>query len=104
MYENLSREAILDQARQHPFVMGHLPCAKELDQLPRQFLINVCFTLLQDQFSSWVNQQVALRNEARKTDKNLMIELDEQVAQAFREAAEVSVSDPPYEDTFANAI
>ena len=43
----------------HPFVYKYLPEPNlELPKVPKQWLSNVCATLLEDKFSKWVKDQI----------------------------------------------
>jgi ferric-dicitrate binding protein FerR (iron transport regulator) len=52
--------------------------------MPRQWCINIVYTIASDPFEEWVTAQVEQRN-AKVADKNkLELELDSEVAEAFR--------------------
>lgn len=70
--------------------MRHLPDSKDIPRLPRQWLINVCYTVVGEQFAAWVNRLVEARNAERAQEKELMIDLDPEVAQVFRSSTHVS--------------
>ena len=43
----------------HPFVYKYLPEPNlELPKVPKQWLSNVCATLLEEKFSKWVKDQI----------------------------------------------
>jgi ferric-dicitrate binding protein FerR (iron transport regulator) len=55
-----------------------------LARMPRQWCINIVYTIASDPFEEWVTAQVEQRN-AKVADKNkLELELDSEVAEAFR--------------------
>jgi hypothetical protein len=58
--------------------------------LPRQFLINLLFTLLGSEFSDWVNAIVEARNLKVATDRKMLLELDPDIAQAFHNSTAVN--------------
>ena len=47
-------------------------------------------TVVGTQFSDWVRQQIDERNEKLTSDHNLNIELDPEIAAAFRASSQVS--------------
>ena len=61
-YDNCSVRAILEQAAHYPAIEQHLPDAKEHPQLPRQWVINICFTIGGDDFGRWAQRQQDNRN------------------------------------------
>jgi len=42
--------------------MERLPCEKEIVKLPKQFLINVIYTIVGDDFATWVKNRINERN------------------------------------------
>ena len=54
---------ILAEARKVPEVMNHLPeKQKEIEKLPKQFLINVAYKVVGTQFADWVKDRIVQRN------------------------------------------
>ena len=55
-FEGLTIETMLKLASRSPAVMRALPTEeKERNKLPRQYIANVIFTVLGDEFEEWVN-------------------------------------------------
>ena len=90
MYEGLSIDKILKEFAGHPQVVHYLPDAKDVPRLPRQWILNVVFTVVGRPFADWVNRQVEDRNATRASEQNLMIDLDPEVAEAFAQSTHVS--------------
>ena len=42
--------------------MERLPCEKEIVKLPKQYLVNVIYTVVGQQFSDWVRAKIEERN------------------------------------------
>ena len=61
-----------------------------MNKLPRQWIINVIYSLLGDDFREWVSQQVKDRNEQLAEKRDLMIDLDPDIAAAFSNSAYIS--------------
>ena len=61
-----------------------------MHKLPRQWIINVIYSLCGDDFREWVSQQVKDRNEKLAEKRDLMIDLDPDIAAAFRDSAYIS--------------
>ena len=60
------------------------------DKLPKGWIANVAYTLVGDDFATWIMNQVDARNLKIAQDRNLMINLDPEIAAAF--AASTSVA------------
>ena len=90
MYETLSVRYILDVADAHAEVLEYLPDQKDVPRLPRQWIINVLFTILGGDFADWVDQHVKARNTGRLEEKQQLIELDPAIARAFQQSTHVS--------------
>jgi len=63
--------------------MERLPCEKEIVKLPKQFLINVIYTIVGEDFSNWVKAKINERNAKITTEKNMIINVDPAIALAF---------------------
>ena len=71
-------------ASDYPNVMRALPIEAEIKKLSRQYLANVIYTLVGEKFQYWVDAKVEARNKKVKEEKNLMIEMDPEIAEVFR--------------------
>ena len=79
-YEFLTVKDLLGFAREYPAVMNALPIEKEIHKLTRQYLINVIYTIVGDNFVEWVNERVEKRNKKIKEEGKMMIDIDPEVA------------------------
>ena len=84
----------------HPEVYAYLPePSLELPKTPKQWLANVCATVLHEEFSKWVKDQVEVRHDKVSVKKNIMIQMDPEMEQIFRKSTAVSskyIQFPPY--------
>jgi hypothetical protein len=71
-------------------VVVALPIMREARKMPRQYVINVVYTIVGAPFSSWVDKLVQERNKNLTSKNDLNIKLDPRIASAF--AASTSVS------------
>ena len=62
----------------------------ELPKTPKQWLANMCASLLQDEFAKWVKVNVDHRHEKVAEKKAIMIKMDPLVAEIFRQSTAVS--------------
>ena len=83
-YEGLSVEKLMVEAKKYPNVMRALPeVEKEILKLPRAYIGNVMVTLMGDPFERWVEQRIQERNAKLKDERELELELDEDIAAIF---------------------
>ena len=63
---------------------------REIPKLPKQWIANVCATVLGDKFTDWVAAQVKERNEQLLVSKGLIIEMDQEIADVFHASTKSS--------------
>jgi hypothetical protein len=75
----------------HPEVYNYLPEPDlELPKVPKQWLANICATVLQESFTKWVKVQVAARHAKVIEQKDLGIMMDPDIAAIFQASTAVS--------------
>ena len=89
-YENLSIDRILEQARKVEKVNNYLPEDRDMHKVPRQWLINVTYTLVGEPFSDWAKVEIVNRNEEIARKQKLLIDMDPEIAKAFDKSANIS--------------
>ena len=67
-----------------------LPDDRDLAKLPRQWIINVIYSLVGDDFRLWVSNLIQNRIDHLAESNDLMIELDPEIATAFRGSFNIS--------------
>jgi len=82
----------MEYGRQFQSVIDALPPDREIKKLSRQYIANVIFTLVGSPFQTWVDTGISNRNIKVTQERNLNIEMDEDVARIFRESNAVSVN------------
>jgi len=65
---------------------------KERSRLHKQFILNVAYSVVGEQFQLWVKARVVARNEKVAVEKELRIAVDPEIAEAFRKSNAVSIS------------
>ncbi len=60
--------------------MMHMPMHKEMAKLPKQWVVNVAYTILGEPFSEWVMAQIESRNTKVAKERDLMINVDPAIA------------------------
>ena len=63
--------------------MSYLPDKRDLHRLPRQFIVNVLHTKVGEPIRLMVKEAIKARNDMVAENRNLIIELDPEVANAF---------------------
>ena len=79
-YQGLTIDNIAAFVAPYNVVADYLPEAKELPKLPKQWIANVCHTLLKTTFSDWVRKQVDERNKSLLVKKDMLIDVDPAIA------------------------
>ena len=77
-------------AKKNPRINDYLPEDRDLPRLPRQWLLNVSYTVLGEPFKGWVQNEIELRNEELATKQKLYIEMDPEIAKAFHSSFNIS--------------
>ena len=68
----------------------YLPEQEDHKRLPRQWVINIVYTLAGKPFADWVLEHVEARNKKIVADKKLAIMMDPDIMQAFHASTHVS--------------
>ena len=72
-------------------VLGfYLPEDRDMHKVPRQWLVNVAYTVIGEPFAAWVQDEIANRNEDLAKKQNLLIEMDPKIADAFHKSVNIS--------------
>ena len=92
-YEHLTIEKMLKFAEEYNEggALKYLPKDKlDIDRLPRQYIINVLYTLCEDAFDKWVQTTISARNNNIVQQRDLLIEMDPEMAKIFRQSTSIS--------------
>ena len=89
-YEGLSIKDIAKFVAPYNTIDHYLPDKKEYLKLPKQWIANVCATILKGVFSDWVSRQVEKRNNELLVNRGLNIEMDADIAAAFHASSKTS--------------
>ena len=99
-YENLNIVCILEQARKTDRVNFYLPEDRDMHKVPRQWLINIVYTIIGNPFSEWVKSEIVKRNTDLAKKQNLLIEMDPEIARAFQSSVNISSKLTPTSTSF----
>ena len=89
-YKNLALKHVMVFISDKPIVSQYLPDDVDLPKIPRQWIIDVCATVLGDDFREWVQEQVEERNSEMAIKKEMMISIDPQMVAKFQASTHVS--------------
>ena len=64
-------------------MLDYLPEVSEIRKIPKQWIINLIYSLTGNQFKNWVRERIESRNTRITDDRDLMISLDPKIAAAF---------------------
>ena len=90
MYKGLTIDKILEEGSKDGRVRQYMPDERDIPRLPRQWLVNIIHTVMGDEFRGWVSELIKHRNDHVAEKKDLMIELDPAIAEAFRNSVNIS--------------
>ena len=89
-YEDLTIELILQEARKDPRMGQYLPDDRDHHMLPRAYLCNLAYSVVGRPFLDWVEKQVENRHEVMRAERNLVVDVDPEIAAIFSKSAMVS--------------
>lgn len=93
-YKGLTTESILQKSQEHPEMHWYLPDSRDQHRLPRQWLINVCNTIMGRPFAQWVEGVCRSRNENLANKHDLLIEMDPDIARVYAQSTSISSKSP----------
>ena len=77
--------------KNHSHVYDYLPEPDlELPKVPKQWLADVCATILKEKFNTWVKEKCDARHMGVVGKNNLNIQMDPEVAEIFKKSNAVS--------------
>ena len=89
-YEGLGIKEFLNEAEKYPEIERYLPEADEQRKLPRQWVINLVYTLAGKPFADWVLEHIEARNSKLVQQRKLAIDMDPEILRAFTASSHVS--------------
>lgn len=90
IYKGLSIDDLFKKADETPGVFDYFPERRDFSRLPRQWIANVLFTVVGKPIGDFVSKAIKERNDRVVENRNLVIELDPAVAEAFKRSLNVS--------------
>ena len=93
---------MLEFAKDYPEVFHILPDEQgEIENLHRQYIANVIYTIAGDHFTKWIDMVMKERTEKITKEKNLSIQMDPAIYQVYKNSTSVSGK---YSNTFTHSF
>jgi len=89
-YESLTVAKIVEFCKENEEVMSFLPDMKEIKTLPKDFLMNLLYTINGNPFKEWVRTHCNIRNEKIANKLGEFISLDKKFADALKTSTHIS--------------
>ena len=71
-------------------VFDYLPEEQEIDKVSREWICNVCATIMKNKFTDWISKNINKRNEKLVVKNEMNIEMDRDIYDAFMSSTVVS--------------
>ena len=68
---------------ENPELVLYFPVRKELMKMPRQYIVNVTYSIVGDDFKKWVHERIHQRNVRQTTAKKSEIDMIPLINTAF---------------------
>ena len=91
-YDELTLDEILDFGLSYKDVVDALPIMREIRKMPREYICNVIYTLVGEEFKKWMMERCQERNKRLETVHNTGIKLDKRTFEAFQASKNISQS------------
>ena len=89
-YEGLGIKQMLVEAQKYAIMEDYLPDEQDWKKIPRQWLINLIYTLVGKPFSDWAQECMKARNEKLLNEQKLAIAMDPEILRCFNESTYIS--------------
>ena len=83
-------QIIVDKVFENPQLALYFPERKELMKMPRQYIVNVTYSIVGNDFKKWVHAKIQERNHRMTAAKKSPIDMIPLVNQAFQESSYVT--------------
>jgi hypothetical protein len=73
-------------------VMCFFPETKEIFKFPKQFIVNIIASVIGEPFKHWVRERIETRNEKLAVERNINIDIDPVILEAFNKSTNNTTS------------
>jgi hypothetical protein len=90
-YEGLTIQEVMKLIDRYAELQVYFPTLElERKRLQKQWILNVAYSVVGDDFASWIQQGIEVRNQKMASEKNMLIEIDREIFDAFHASTSVS--------------
>ena len=90
-FAGITIDTIYEYGTMYPAVMKCWPdLEEETKKMTRQYLTNIVYTIVGKPFYDWIETKIEQRNEKVKSEANMGIEMDPEIAEIFKASTTVS--------------
>ena len=89
-YEGLTIHDFLLRANNYPVIKQYLPDENDVHRLPRNFVINLMYSIIGPEVRQFVMHVVEERNQAVLNNQRMALELDQDIREAFERSTSVA--------------
>ena len=82
-YEGLGIKEFLAEVAKYPDTAQYFPEPDDIRKLPRQWIINVAYSLVGKPFADWVQVIIEARNKELVEKRDMAIQMDPDILRAF---------------------
>ena len=89
-YEGLGIKEFIEEALRYPQTRQYLPDEEDFRRLPRQWIINLAYTLVEKPFADWAHERIQARNQKLIDEQDLAIDIDPDILRCFQASTNIS--------------
>ena len=89
-YEGLATNDVLNFSLKYDKCRAIWPVMREIGRLPRFWVVNITATAGGSDFEDWAREQVTRRNVRLMEKRQLYVDMDPDIAEAFKQSDAVS--------------
>jgi hypothetical protein len=95
-YEGLTIQEVMKLIDRYAELQIYFPTLEmERKRLQKQWILNVAYSIVGDDFANWVQEGIQARNQKMVQEKNMLIEVDQEIFDAFHSSTSVSSKSVP---------
>lgn len=91
-YDTLSISKLLDYAAAYHAVEEYMPDARDIPMLPRQWILNICFSIIGQDFADFVRGQIDDRHTRLAESQDMNVEVDPEILAVIQNSKAISTT------------
>ena len=90
-FDSLSVAKMLEWAKRHPEVFNVLPREQgEIENLHRNYIANVIYTIVGEDFRDWINKKMDERTKRLAEERDMNIKMDPEIYKIYKNSTSIS--------------